>query len=201
MTRFDNAYSRVVAAAKIVLPLVALGLISTLFLFSGKSQEGEPLPFPIPKVLDLAREQRLGAPTYSGVTSEGTRVTLAAEKLYPDPENPDIVHGEDMAARLISPDGVIYDITAQTGFVDQDKRETSFSVAVNIVTSHGYDLVTDHAVMATDLSRVKSPGPVTVIGPLGWLQAGRMVYRGDPESGSEAVVDFTDGVRLLYKPR
>ena len=37
VARADNRYSRIVAALKILLPLAALGLLSTLFLLDRKS--------------------------------------------------------------------------------------------------------------------------------------------------------------------
>ena len=34
MTMYDNSYSRFVALTKVILPIIALGILSTLFLFS-----------------------------------------------------------------------------------------------------------------------------------------------------------------------
>lgn len=201
MRDYDNTYSRVVVAAKIILPLIALGLMSLLFLLARPTQNGERSVFEGLSVLELAREQRLGSPTYSGVTPDGIKITLAAERLFPDSENTDVIHGEDMAARLITPEGLVYDVLAQTGFIDQSTRITTFDQSVQIVTSDGYHVRTDRAVMNTDLSHIESPGDVRIDGPIGELTAGSMIYTVTPDSGDDAHILFSDGVRLLYVPR
>ena len=52
-----NTYSTVVSWAKIILPLVALGLLSTLFLFSRTPDPNRAIPFAAVDVEELAREQ------------------------------------------------------------------------------------------------------------------------------------------------
>ncbi|HDR29767.1 MAG TPA: hypothetical protein ENN83_14595, partial [Rhodovulum sp.] len=62
MASHDNAYSRFIALAKIVLPLAALGILSTLFLISRDTPSGDDLPYSRVAVDELIREQRIGAP-------------------------------------------------------------------------------------------------------------------------------------------
>lgn len=200
MRGLDNAYSRAVAVLKILLPLVALGLMSTLFLFSRQPQQGEPLPFPDLAVLDLAREQRLGAPIYSGVTAEGTSVTVAAESLRPDPQVENVILGKDFVARLVTPEGMSYDISAQGGEIDREVGQTVLRDDVRIASSSGYLMTMGAVLLASDLSLMRSLTPVEVAGPLGRISAGRMEITRDPETGSQTRLVFTDGVRLLYTP-
>jgi lipopolysaccharide export system protein LptC len=70
MRHFDNTHSRMVAWAKIVLPLFALVLLSVLFLFSGKADLTDALPYAQADIDELAREQRLGAPEFAGLTRD-----------------------------------------------------------------------------------------------------------------------------------
>jgi lipopolysaccharide export system protein LptC len=197
---FDNAYSRAVAVLKIALPLVALGLLSTLFLFSRQPQQGEPLPFPDLAVLDLAREQRLGAPVYSGVTAEGTTVSVAAESLRPDPQIADLILGTGFVARLVTPEGISYDISAAAGEIDRTAQETVLRDDVRIDSSAGYSMVMGAVRLASDLSLMQSLTPVEVTGPLGQIDAGQMTITRDPETGGQTRLVFSDGVNLLYVP-
>ena len=56
-----GAHSRVVAVLRIGLPLAALGLLSTLFLFSDRPRNGA-LPFGEAEVQALLAEPRMTAP-------------------------------------------------------------------------------------------------------------------------------------------
>ncbi|MFV0245217.1 MAG: LPS export ABC transporter periplasmic protein LptC [Qingshengfaniella sp.] len=201
MGRFDNAYSRAVATAKLVLPLVALGVISTLFLFSRPAQQSSEMPFPDLTVLDLAREQRLGTPIFSGVTPAGTQITLLAESVRPDAQAEDLVHASALNAQLLTPDGLSYRINAETGEIDRTRLITTFRDNVTIDTSDGYHLNTQVLAVTSDLSRVESLADVRVTGPLGTLRAHRMRLTRNPETGAEARLVFTGGVQLLYTPR
>jgi len=75
----DNTYSRVVAWAKVLLPLLALALLSTLFLVARTVDPAQKLPFADIDVDAIAREQRIGAPKFNGVTKEGTAISLSAD--------------------------------------------------------------------------------------------------------------------------
>src|SRR6056297_333710 len=122
-----NTYSRIVAALKVILPLIALGLLSSVFLVATPPEQGEPVPFPDLTISQLAREQRLGAPAFSGVTDDGTRVTVAASRLWPDPEQDDVILGSDLAARLSTPDGVEYRISAPAAEIDRASDVTTLA--------------------------------------------------------------------------
>lgn len=200
MRVFDNAYSRAVAVAKIVLPLVALGILSSLFLLSRHAPQGEPIEYADLTVLDLAREQRLGAPTYRGVTEEGAQVALSAAELRPDPEQRETILGSDLVAEILTQSGFGYTITALRGSIDQEKRLTTLIGDVRIETSNGYVITTGAATMRSNLTELNTPGPVEADGPMGTLQAGSLEMSGDPGTGTGAVVVFKDGVRLVYTP-
>lgn len=201
MGRITDSYSHAVAAAKLLLPLLALGVMSALFLASRPSQQGEPLPFPGMQVDDLAREQKLGAPTFSGMTESGTRVSLSSERVYPDGEADNLLHTIAPTARLLTPEGTQYDIRADRGEIDQSRNITTFQDGVSIETSTGYVMYTRSMEIAGDLSRLASPSEVRVTGPLGQLTAGGMEITQDPETGTSARAVFTGGVRLLYTPK
>src|SRR5687768_1056659 len=67
--------SRVVAWAKVLLPLGALGLLSTVFLLAR-----EPLgviDIPYAELEEIAREPRIDRPRLAGVAPDGTTVTLS----------------------------------------------------------------------------------------------------------------------------
>jgi len=84
MATRDNAYSRFVQWAKILFPLIALGLLSTMFLFSRNVDPSNAIPFADIDVEQIARDQQLSSPRFSGTTSGGASIIVDAETAMPD---------------------------------------------------------------------------------------------------------------------
>lgn len=200
MATYDNAYSRAVAVAKIILPLIALGLLATMFLLARPAPQNTQVAPEDLRILELAREQRLGAPTYTGVTEQGTQVTLSAAALRPDINVPTLSYGEDLRANLITPDGQVYDISAPLGQMDEEVGVATFLDLVEITSSSGYVIQTDAAELRTDLTSFESLSPIMATGPMGQLEAGRMKIDLDPTGNATTQLVFTQGVRLIYTP-
>lgn len=200
MSRDGNTYSRLVVAAKIVLPLGAIGLLSTLFLLARTAPQGEPVRFVDESVSDLADRQRLGSPVHASVTAEGTQVQIIAESMYPDADRPKLTHSIEPVAELLTQDGFAYDITARTGHIDEIAMRSRLQEDVLILTSDGYRIRTDALELHTDLTYLETLAPVSADGPLGTLDAGRMEIHTDPDDETRTRMVFTDGVRLVYTP-
>jgi lipopolysaccharide export system protein LptC len=73
-----NRYSRLVGGLKVVLPIAALALLSTLFLLSDPPDPDRALPYAEVDVAQLARELRLTQPRFAGVLPDGREITLVA---------------------------------------------------------------------------------------------------------------------------
>ncbi|WP_172327796.1 hypothetical protein [Mangrovicoccus sp. HB161399] len=201
MARFDNAYSRAIAVVKVVLPLVALGILSTLFLLSRGGQVGEPLPWSDAELGDLAREERLGNPSYAGLTEDGSELRLTASRLVPDPDSEGIAHGETLSARLARPDGITLDLAAPEGMLDQNAHVAELTGGVRVGSSNGYVATMPGVRLLTNLTHMESLGPVEAEGPIGTLSAGKLTVTSEPGSRNGTVALFTGGVHLIYRPQ
>ena len=93
VARVDR-HTRLVGWLKVILPLTALAILSTLFLVARRVDPEAALPYAEVDVEDLAREPRMTAPTYAGTTEDGAALTLSAS----DPGDDDIVAA---AGRLV----------------------------------------------------------------------------------------------------
>jgi lipopolysaccharide export system protein LptC len=196
----DNFYSRLVAWMKILLPLAALGLLSTLFLISRTIDPTAPMPL---TAIDLEqRAQDLGAtrPAFAGVTRGGDEIRLQATRARPDPDNPRTLLAEDIRAELRLTEGTIVDIAARSATVDQRRSSARLFGEVRLTTTTGYDITTEALEARFDQLRAETPGAVRGTGPAGELTAGRMILEGNDEDGSAHLL-FTDGVKLLYTPK
>lgn len=202
MSVYDNSYSRFVSLAKIVLPLTALALLSTLFLVARTVDPSKSIPFAEVDVQELAREQRISSPNYSGVTREGSAISIAAASARPDPANGSRVAATDLQARLETGDGGRYDLSSNSGEIDTDAGRAVLVGSVVVTTPTGYRITTEKLTTALKQTKLESVGDVQAVGPAGTLNAGQMVLT-RAEEGNEAsgyLLVFKKGVKLVYTP-
>lgn len=201
MASHDNAYSRFIALARIVLPLAALGILSTLFLISRGPGTGDNLPYSQVDLDEILREQRIGAPSYAGVTRDGTAIAFRADIARPDPAAPDRAEAEAMRGRLDMPDGSQAEISAARGILDTAAGVAVLEGDARVDTSTGYRVRAARLTSSLAETDVVAEGPVTAEGPPGRIEAGSMRLRPDPDVGGRYVLVFTDGVKLVYDPQ
>ena len=114
MARVDNRYSRFVQWAKIIFPLVALGLLSTMFLLSRTLDPSNAIPFADIDVEKIAREQQLTSPRFSGTTSDGSSIVVDAESALPNLTDPRKLSIKKVVARIESQNGPSYGTVSYT---------------------------------------------------------------------------------------
>ncbi|WP_420861859.1 LPS export ABC transporter periplasmic protein LptC [Algirhabdus cladophorae] len=195
---FDNSYSRFVAWAKIVLPLVALGLLSTLFLFSKPIDPSLSLPYAKVDVEQSAREQQIKEPTYSGITSDGAAIKVVAETARPDVDNTGLMSAKVLTAELVLPSGRIMDIQSKRGTIDNNTNQVTLEGNVQLDTSDGYQILTQSLTSALGKTHITTAGTVQGTGPLGFLQAGQMEL--SQSNDAQYLLVFKKGVKLIYTP-
>ena len=199
MTGRENFYSRLVAWMKILLPLTALGLLSTLFLLSRTVDPADSIPFAEIDLKKRARDQGVTNPSFAGVTLGGEGIRFSAEAVRPDPQDDGRLRAIRVSAEIRLNSGTVVTAEAEEGTLDQ-RRETALLVGgVEIATTTGYELRAQHLTTRFDRLHAETRGPVTGRGPPGELTAGRMILSGG-EGEKAAQLLFTDGVKLLYRP-
>ncbi|MCU0902338.1 MAG: hypothetical protein MUE83_00505 [Tabrizicola sp.] len=194
-----DAHTRVVGWLKVALPLAALAILSTLFLVARRIDPEAALPYAEVDVEDLAREPRMTAPTYAGMTSDGAALTLSAEEARPASEAaPASAAGLRLA--LDTPDGAKTELRAGSAVMDPAAHEVILSGGVVLETSSGYRLETAEVAARLDRTGLESRAPVTATGPAGDIRADAMVLRQDPQTPGAYVLVFNGAVRLVYQP-
>ena len=194
----DNTYSRFVQIAKIALPLLALSLLSTLFLLSRTINPDDAIPFADIDVEQIAKEQSLAAPKFSGVTSDGSTISVTAEQARPDLTNPRRLSATNVAADILTVSGTQILVLADDALYDGGSNTLALMGRVRFNTSTGYELQTDALEADLEVTRLTAPGPVSGFGPAGTLDAGSMELTG--RAGAQ-LLHFKNGVKLVYDPR
>ena len=200
MARADDGYSRLVAWLKILLPIAALAILSTLFLLSRSIDPMQAIPFSQVDIDSLLRDPRITAPNYAGVSEDGTAMSLTAETARPDPADPARASAVGLQATVETPDGIVTHISADQGVVDGGTGLVSLSGTVRFSNALGYQVETDGITMALNRTALETTGAIRATGPFGALTAGQMVLRLSDNGGGYVLV-FNGGVKLLYDPK
>jgi lipopolysaccharide export system protein LptC len=189
-------HSRLVAWAKIALPLAALVLLSTMFLFSKGGSNTQDIPFA--DIEDIARDQRIMEPYFAGVSADGTEFAISAQNAAPEPGNLNVLTIETIRATLETTSGTEVLIRAGHGQLDTDARQAQLAGLARLETSNGYQMETTGLMTDLATGRVESLGPLEVHAPYGQLTAGRLILE-TPEGATGQQMVFNDGVRLVYQ--
>jgi len=194
-----DRYSRMVAFLKVLLPLAALALLSTLFLISRGMNTEATIPFAAHEIEERMRGQQITAPFFSGTTAQGDEIAVTASIARPGGATLPAV-ATDLVAVIRMADGGRLTLSSQSGEVQIDKDIASFIGKVEITSAAGLVVTTD--LLNATLSGISadSPGPVQAIGPIGTLNAGTMQLQTKTQGGPLHML-FNNGVKLVYDPR
>lgn len=201
MATYDNTYSRVVAWLKVLLPVIALVLLSTMFLISRTIDPSRAIPFANVDVDGMVRDQRISGPAFSGVTKDGAALSFQAETARPLPDRTDGLSAERLTAQIDTPDGARVDIEAADALIDGGANLLSLSGGVVVTTSTHYRIEAERLTSQMDRAVLESDGPVTATGPLGTLEAGSARVAPVEQDASTYLLVFKDGVKLVYVPK
>lgn len=196
MAVYDNRHSRRVAWLKVVLPLVALAILSTLFLVADRRGTGSQIPYSRAELDRIVNEQRIENPNYAGVTDEGSAVTVAARTVRPETGTPERMQADGLIGAIEAAGGGRFSLSAATGTLDG--RVAVFDGDVVLTSSTGYRVESGRLDLLLRRAEVVSDGPVAATGPPGTLTAGAMTLS---RTGDHHLLSFTDGVELVYRPQ
>ena len=191
-------YSRLIAWLKILLPLGALVLLSTIFLYSRSTEPISVIPV-LSNGVDPSQGEQVGSPFYAGTTDSGHALTLAARQARAPGLGQSGMVADDIHAILTMDDDNRIVIDAVEGEMDNSDL-LKLRSGVVLESTSGYTVRTDGLDAAIDRVRIDSTGPVDANGPGVVLSAGKLRVE---ESGTPADIQllFTEGVKLVYTPQ
>lgn len=188
-----------VAWLKVILPLAALALLSTLFLVSRDIDMGQSIPFARVELEKRLRNQQITAPHFSGQTDQGHIVTVTAATAHPDAEEPSRTISQNLSVTMVTASGTEITVTSDEGEVDGEFQEVVLEGDVRISTTAGFDIQTEMMTFGLDDVRAETGGHVVAQAQMGRIEAGRMALRPTTDT-ADIYLFFTKGVRLLYTP-
>lgn len=191
-----NFHSWLVGWLKIILPIAALGLLSTLFLFArSPANQGDDVP--IAQIEAIAKEQQITAPQFSGMTADGAIIAVQAKEAKPDATNADALFVESLTLDMDTPEGTTLSITSGTSILDTVAQTARLNGLSRVITSTGYTMETDGLSADLKTGEIVSDGRLAIQAPFGDLTAGKVRIHVTQDGTGQQML-FTQGVRLLY---
>lgn len=201
MAGINLTYTRLVNWLKIILPVTALALLSTMFLISKSVDPTTSLTYARINLDELAGDERISNARFSSVTEDGASLYFLAKSAAPEDAEHTRFRADGLEARIETPDGAKVDINAATAMIDGVSNEVALSGGVTLDTSTHFHIETERLVTAMDATRVETDGPVSATAPMGQLTAGKAeISRAEGEDGAYVLV-FKDRVKLIYVPQ
>ena len=196
----SDRYSRLISYLKVLFPLTALAILSTLFLLSRAVDPDAQIPFADKEIQDRLRDQQVTGPFFTGTTVDGDQIMFSAEKLTTPEGQTGSNEAENIKTVLDLAQGDSITMTANRAIFDLARDHAELTGEVLITTTSGYKMSSDLLTTAISTLTLISPGPVSGEAPAGTLSAGSMSLS-VPQTGAAAQLVFTNGVKLVYSPK
>ena len=195
--RRDMWHSRLVSVLKVLLPLIALVLLSTLFLFSRKINPEDAIPYATVDVEDRLRDPKMTDAGFAGMTADGSSLTIAAVEAKPTAEGGALKLVQGL---LQTPDGAKTELASAAVALVSAQKMIELSDGAELRAASGYVVQAQGFGVSTADTRIESRGAISAIGPGGQLSADHMLLSQQGANGPYLLV-FNGKVRLLYQPK
>lgn len=194
-----DRHSRTIALLKVIFPLAALALLSTLFLLSRAMEPEAAIPFADKEIQDRLRDQQITGPFFSGTTADGDQMSFSAQTLVTLPGRIGANRAEDVVVELKTGSGASYKMQADVAELDISDNVATLTGDVMIDSSSGYHINTASLTALISDTDLTAPETVEATGPVGTLTAGNLrIFT--PNSAESAQMLFSGGVKLVYTP-
>ncbi|MEM1076759.1 MAG: hypothetical protein AAF665_09250 [Pseudomonadota bacterium] len=195
-----DSYSRLVTLLKIILPLIALALLSTVFLISRAVDTPTAIPFADNEVQQRLINRQVTGPYFTSKTADGHQLAIVAETVTSPGGQAGKKQAQDVTFHINLASGTDVDVVAQEAIINIGEDQSELSGDVVITTSRGLVVLSDYLNIYMSAIEVISPGAVEATMPFGTLDAGSMRLISPQESENRSQMFFTNGVKLLYQP-
>lgn len=212
-----SAYSRAVRGLKIALPLIALALLSAIFLLPGRNDLDLGLVYSTADLVKLGEGLSVSRPRIEGSTARGEPFVVEADMATPDGPDPKLIGLDGVRAAFTQAEGREIRVESGDGELRPKAQTLALGGGVVMTTSDGYRVTTDRVEADLKKGEAVAPGPVKAAGPAGSIESGsfRALRVEAPKDGNTAASTegsalgavppgdylwFENGVRVIWTP-
>lgn len=199
MARSEQYHSQLISWLKILLPLLALGLLSTIFLYARGDDPITQIPI-FADGFNPEGEEQVSAAFFAGVTDAGHTLRIQARRARAATDSRAGLIADEVAAVVGLAQGGEILIVADQGRVIEGQSQMALQGNVTVESSVGYTIRSERLDARTDSVTLESPGAVDADGPGVTLSAGRMLISETPDT-DDVQIEFTGGVKMVYMPQ
>jgi len=195
MASRHSSYSRMVAWLKILLPLIALGVLGTVFLLNKDDSFNPGFTFSRADIETLEKGSFIKNPQINGITQKGEPFRLLADEIRPLDTDNSLVVITNLDVEFQFSSGTWAKVMSESALMDVPAQTVWFESGGRLETSDGNVAVVDtlHLLMAS--GELQGTG-IVADGPLGRVSAEN--FRIESNEGEKRVLWFENNVRMLY---
>ena len=195
----DDKYSTLVAIFKVMLPCLALIILSALFLLPDNRTKIKALNTIDKSTLDIVKKAGVNKPSFRGTLASGSNLELYATEIIPKNNDKNIIEINEISARLELNKNNWATASAKKGVVNISEQTAEMVGKVSVKSSNGVLIETSDLKVFYAKSLVKTEGAVFMKGPFGTIKAGSAeFYDMNQNSGIGYVLLFNKGVKMQY---
>lgn len=202
--RISAARSNIFRLLRLVLPLGALVLLSTVFLVSRSIDPQRAVELADVDVAELTREPRIGTARIASVTQDDTALMIQADAVRSagnlQQSGPAHLTLKTPRGVLNFPSGRIAQFQSGTGELDQLRDQLVMREDVRLETSDGYRLAMSELVSRLQSTHITGTGGIEGVGPPGSITADTLELTAKTGESGGYLLAFSGNVRLIYLP-
>ena len=198
MFQEDN-YSRLIKITKIMLPGIALIILSVLFLLPDKRTTIQAFDNIDKSLLKIVQKAGIDKPSFRGTLASGSNLELYANEIVPKDEKNNVIEINKITARLELDPKVGATAYATKGLINIEQQTAEMVGKVNVEGFNDITVEASDLKVFYDKAIAKTHQPVLMLGNFGMIRAGAAEFS-DKSKKSEIgyVLLFSDGVKMLY---
>ena len=195
----NDKYSTLVAIFKVMLPCLALIILSSLFLLPDTRTKIQALNTIDKSTLNIVKNSGIKKLSVKGTLASGSNLELYATEIMTKNNDKNIVEINEISARLELNRNNWATASAKKGIVNISEQTTEMVGKVSVKGSNGVLIETSDLKVFYAKSLVKTEGAVFMKGPFGTIKAGSAeFYDMNENSGIGYVLLFNKGVKMQY---
>ncbi len=177
--RQARRHSRLVRFLRLALPISALSMAAYFALTFGISWQLGPGRLKVKDVQITADDLTMKGPSYFGVTKDGGRYEVRAQKAVVSFNRDAPIKLIDIDGDLVQANNVTTNLKAKHGLYDNNKSELELFDGIDIKGSNGLQARLTRAMVYSKEHRIVSKHPVDVLMPTGTVRGASMTRRTD----------------------
>ena len=196
----DDSHSKTITILKILLPSIALLILSFLFLLPDHRTKLQAVNKIDKSILQVINKAGINQPSFRGTLASGSNLELYAKSVLPTNKDKSIIEVNEITARLEIDKKSWATAFANKGLVNTTEKTAEMVGSVQIKGFEKIQIEASDLKIFYQYALAKTKKPVFMKGKFGMIQAGSAeFYDMNQKSGEGYVLLFDKGVKMFYE--